>query len=59
MLGGIAAAGAAKGLTLGPFGVANRVAPGISYSQAWGVEMFTTGLLVLSVLMLAAEKSRT
>lgn len=45
MLGGIAAAGAAKGLTLGPFGVANRVAPGISYGQAWGVEFFTTGLL--------------
>lgn len=59
MLGGIAAAGAAKGLTLGPFGVANRVAPGISYGQAWGVEMFTTALLVFTVLMLAAEKSRT
>jgi aquaporin rerated protein, other eukaryote len=45
LLGGIAAAGVAKGFTLGQFSVGNRVADGISYRQAFGIEMFATSLL--------------
>ncbi|ORY81295.1 aquaporin-like protein [Leucosporidium creatinivorum] len=59
LLGGIAAAGVAKGFTLGDFAVGNRIAQGTSYRQAFGIEMFATALLVFTVLMLAAEKSRT
>lgn len=80
LLGGIAAAGAAKGLTIGSFGVTNTLSAGVSVGriespsdfgrsftltflpqqgQGLGIEMFTTSLLVFSVLMLAAEKSKT
>ncbi|ORY90817.1 aquaporin-like protein [Leucosporidium creatinivorum] len=59
LLGGIAAAGAAKGLTIGTFGVTNTLSDGVSIGQGLGIEMFTTSLLVFTVLMLAAEKSKT
>ncbi|KAF8317787.1 aquaporin-like protein [Cantharellus anzutake] len=63
MIGGIAAAAISKGLTVqrGPIGfsVVNKTANGVSNGQALGIEMFTTSVLVFSVLMLAAEKHRS
>ena len=45
MAGGVCAAALVKVLTLGDFGVANTLAPGISNAQGLFIEMFTTGLL--------------
>ena len=59
LVGGIAAAGTAKGLTIGEFGVINALSTGVSTGQGLGIELFTTALLVFTVLMLAAEKSKT
>ncbi|KAL8283160.1 hypothetical protein RQP46_005938 [Phenoliferia psychrophenolica] len=59
MIGGIAAAGLAKSLTLGTFGVETTLAPGVSNAQGLFIEMFTTALLCFTVLMCAAEKSKS
>lgn len=59
LVGGIAAAGTAKGLTLGTFGVVNTLSAGVSTGQGLGIELFTTALLVFTVQMTAIEKSRT
>jgi glycerol uptake facilitator-like aquaporin len=50
MLGGIAAAGASKGLTRGAFSVENSLSADVSPGQGFGIEMFTTSLLVFTVL---------
>ncbi|KAH9945413.1 aquaporin-like protein [Epithele typhae] len=56
LLGGIAAAAIVLALTPGPLASNTFPAPGINKAQAVFIEMFTTSVLVLSVLMLAAEK---
>ena len=58
VLGGITAAGLAKVLSIGPLGVENGVAPGVSNGQAISMEMLTTALLCFTVLFTAAEKSK-
>ncbi|KAM0792508.1 hypothetical protein ACM66B_005178 [Microbotryomycetes sp. NB124-2] len=57
-VGGIAAAAVVKGLTLGNFAVSNALTPGVSTGQGLGIELFTTAMLVFTVLMTAAEKSK-
>ncbi|KAL8290423.1 hypothetical protein RQP46_002681 [Phenoliferia psychrophenolica] len=59
LLGGICAAGLAKVLTLGAFGVETTLSPGVSNAQGLFIEMFTTALLTFTVLMTAAEKSKS
>ncbi|KAJ3516515.1 hypothetical protein NLJ89_g1078 [Agrocybe chaxingu] len=54
--GAIAAAGIVRGLTSAPLSVNTFLANGTSRAQAVFIEMFITAALVLSVLMLAAEK---
>lgn len=58
LLGGIAAAGVAKGVTLSNFTVTNSTVKGLGNGQALAIEMFTTAMLVFTVLMMAAEKHR-
>ncbi|KAL8279137.1 hypothetical protein RQP46_008393 [Phenoliferia psychrophenolica] len=57
-LGGIAAAGVAKGLTLGDFSTENTTTGSLSAAQGLFIEMFTTTLLCFTVMMTAAEKSK-
>lgn len=57
-LGGIAAAGVSKGITLSHFSTINYTASGLGNGQGLAIEMFTTSLLVFTVLMMAAEKHR-
>ncbi|SCV69973.1 BQ2448_1367 [Microbotryum intermedium] len=59
LLGGIAAAGLSKGVTLGTFSVQNSLVTGLSSGKGLIIEMLTTALLCFTVLMLAAEKSRS
>lgn len=59
LLGGIAAAGAARGLTIGKFGLTNTLAPGVSTGQGLGIELATTAMLSFVVLMLTTEKSKS
>ncbi|KIY67216.1 aquaporin-like protein [Cylindrobasidium torrendii FP15055 ss-10] len=56
MLGGIVAAAILAGLTPGELNVGVALNAGTNRAQGLFIEMFTTGTLVLSVLMLAAEK---
>jgi len=56
LLGGIAASGLILALVPGPLVVNTTPGPGISNVQAMFIEMFLTGALCLSVLMLGAEK---
>jgi len=56
MVGGIVAAAILDGLTLGGLTVGVALGVGTSRTQGLFIEMFTTSALVLSVLMLAAEK---
>lgn len=58
LLGGIAAAGVAKGVTLSNFSVTNTTSKGLGNGQGLAIEMFTTAMLVFTVLMMAAEKHR-
>lgn len=58
LIGGVAAAGVAKGVTLSNFSVTNTTVKGISDGQGLAIEMFTTAMLVFTVLMMAAEKHR-
>ncbi|TFK50319.1 aquaporin-like protein, partial [Heliocybe sulcata] len=56
LLGGIAAAALVLALLPGPLASNTTLAPGINSAQGVFIEMFVTAGLVLSVLMLAAEK---
>ncbi|KAJ9097288.1 hypothetical protein QFC21_004957 [Naganishia friedmannii] len=58
LVGGIVAAAILDGLTPGPLSVACQLGFGTSRTQGLFIEMFCTAALVLSVLMLAAEKSK-
>lgn len=58
IVGAIAAAGLAKATSIGPLNVNNTTAAGVSNGQAISIELFTTMLLVFTVLMCAAEKSK-
>lgn len=59
ILGGIAAAGVSSGLLPGPFPANVRLGGGTSVVQGLFIEMFTTTMLVMTVIMLAAVKSRS
>ena len=56
MAGGIAANAILAGLTPGKLDVQLDLGPGVSPAQGVFIEMFATSALVLSVLMLGAEK---
>ncbi|EXJ81502.1 hypothetical protein A1O1_07566 [Capronia coronata CBS 617.96] len=58
ILGGIAAAGAVSATLPGPMAVNVRLGGGCSVTQGLFIEMFTTLQLVLTVVMLAAVKSK-
>jgi len=58
LLGGITAAGVAKGVTLSNFSLTNSTVSGLGNGQGLAIEMFTTAMLVFTVLMMAAEKHR-
>lgn len=59
ILGGIAAAGASSALLPGPFPVNVRLGGGTSVVRGLFIEMFTTTMLVMTVIMLAAVKSKS
>ncbi|OCH92470.1 putative aquaporin 1 [Obba rivulosa] len=59
LLGGITAAALVLALTPGPLAFNVVLAPGINAAQGVFIEMLTTAILVLAVLMLAAEKHFT
>ncbi|KAG9014673.1 Aquaporin-4 [Tulasnella sp. 427] len=59
MVGAIAASGVLLALLPGPLAVNTTPGPGVNKAQAVFIEMFLTAALVLSVLMLAAEKHRS
>lgn len=58
LVGAIVAAAIVDGLTPGTLSVACVLGSGVNRTQGLFIEMFTTSALTLSVLMLAAEKSR-
>lgn len=58
LIGGIAAAGVTKGLTLESFSLVCVTAKGLGAGVGMAIEMFTTAMLVLTVLMLLVEKHR-
>ncbi|KAG8986101.1 hypothetical protein FRB90_004227 [Tulasnella sp. 427] len=59
LVGAIAASAVLLALLPGPLNVNTVPSKGVSKSQAVFIEMFVTAALVLSVLMLAAEKHRS
>ncbi|KAG8917769.1 Aquaporin-4 [Tulasnella sp. 417] len=59
MVGAIAASGVLLALLPGELAVNTTPGPGVNRAQAVFIEMFLTAALVLSVLMLAAEKHRS
>ncbi|KAG8947460.1 Aquaporin-4 [Tulasnella sp. 424] len=59
MIGAIAASGVLLALLPGTLAVNTTPGPGVNRAQAVFIEMFLTAALVLSVLMLAAEKHRS
>jgi aquaporin rerated protein, other eukaryote len=59
ILGGIAAAGVSSALLPGPFPVNVRLGGGTSVVRGLFIEMFTTTMLVMTVIMLAAIKSKS
>jgi len=59
MIAAIAASAVVMALMPGPVAFNTAPGPGINKSQAVFMEMFMTAFLVLAVLMLAAEKSRS
>lgn len=59
MLGGIVAAGLVSAMFPGPMSVATTLGHGTSVVQGLFIEMFLTALLVITILMLAVEKSKT
>jgi len=56
LVGAIAGAAIVRGLTSAPLSVNTSLAPGINLAQGVFIEMFITAALVISILMLAAEK---
>jgi aquaporin related protein len=58
VIGGIFASALVLWLTPGPVLFKNKLGDGTSLAQGVFVEFFCTAILVLSILMLAAEKSR-
>lgn len=58
ILGGIAAAGISSALLTGPSPVNVRLGGGTSVVRGLFIEMFTTTMLVLTVILLAAVKSK-
>lgn len=59
MLGGIVAAALVSAMFPGPLSVATTLGHGTSIVQGLFIEMFLTALLVITILMLAVEKSKT
>ncbi|KAL0945460.1 hypothetical protein HGRIS_000950 [Hohenbuehelia grisea] len=59
LIGAIAAAGLVRGLTSAPLASNTSLSPRTNMAQGVFIEMFITAILVLSVLMLAAEKHET
>ncbi|KAG8932411.1 hypothetical protein FRC01_014137 [Tulasnella sp. 417] len=59
MVAAIAASAVLLALLPGPISFNTLPGPGVSKSQATFIEMFVTAALILSVLMLAAEKHRS
>ncbi|EMD31295.1 hypothetical protein CERSUDRAFT_119849 [Gelatoporia subvermispora B] len=59
LAGAITAAGLVLALTPGPLASNVSLAPGVNPAQGVFIEMFITAILVLAVLMLAAEKHFT
>jgi len=59
LVGAIAASAIVRGLTSANLSVNTVLQQGTSRAQGVFIEMFITGALVLSVLMLAAEKNKT
>lgn len=58
MLGGMVAAGLVSCMFPGPLSVQTKLTGGTSIAQGLFIEMFLTAELVLTVLFLAAEKSK-
>lgn len=58
MLGGMVAAALVKCMFPGPLTVQTKLAGGTSIAQGLFIEMFLTAELLLTVLFLAAEKSK-
>ena len=58
MLGGIVAAALVSCLTPGDLPVATTLSHGTSTAQGLFIEMFLTAMLIITVLMLAAEKNK-
>jgi aquaporin related protein len=59
IVAGIAAAGLTSALLPGPLNVKTRLGGGTSITQGLFIEMFLTALLVLTVLLLAAERHKS
>lgn len=58
LMGGIAAAAVADGLTPGPLRVTTSLGGGASVAQGLFIEAFLTAQLVITIFMLAGEKHR-
>ena len=58
MLGGMIAAALVSCMFPGPLKVETSLTPGVSIAQGLFIEMFCTAELVITILMLAAEKSK-
>lgn len=56
MLGGMVAAGLVKCMFPGPLNIGTALGGGASTAQGLFIEMFSTALLIFTVLMLAVEK---
>lgn len=58
LVGAIVASALILGLTPGPLLIKNKLGTGVSLVQGVFIEMFCTAILILAILMLAAEKSK-
>jgi len=58
LIGAIIASALILGLTPGPLLIKNKLGDGTSLVQGVFIEMFCTAILILAILMLAAEKSK-
>lgn len=58
ILGAITAAGLVSGLIPGPLQAENSVGPGVSVGQGFVMEAVLTAMLMITILMLAVEKSK-
>ncbi|KAH8780138.1 aquaporin-like protein [Diaporthe sp. PMI_573] len=59
LLGGITAAGLVAGILPGPLQAENSIGEGVSTGGGFLMEVFLTAELMITILMLAVEKSRT